>query len=62
LAFASEPVSDDDVADAKGFGKIMNAGFGEGVGTLGVFEEEVALGVPVLFGEGGAVAEIGVTL
>jgi hypothetical protein len=61
LAFTSKPVSDDDVADAKGFGKVVNAGFWEGVGVLGVFEEEEAVGVPVVFGEGWAVTEVRVS-
>lgn len=60
--FVTEPIADDNVADTKGVGKFVGAGRWEGVSVLGVFEEEVALGVPVVFGEGGAVAEVGVTL
>lgn len=59
-AFVSKPVADNDVADAKGFSEVVGAGFGEGVGSLSVFEVEEALGVPVVFGEGWAVAEVGV--
>ncbi len=58
-AFVSEPVTDDDVADAEGLGEVVSAGFWEGVSEFGVFEVEVALGVPVLFGEGWAVSKVG---
>jgi hypothetical protein len=61
-SFVSEPVAYDDVADAEGLGKVVGAGVWEGLGVLGVFEVDVALGVPVVFGEGGAVAEVGVTV
>jgi len=40
----------------------VGAGGGEGVGVLGVFEVEVALGVPVVFGKGWTVAEVGVAV
>lgn len=57
-----EPVGDGGFVEVGVVGELAGAGGGEGVGVLGVFEEEVALGVPVVFGEGWTVTEVGVTV